>query len=393
MTKWRWDQGRLLYFEFDVIRLMAKQLLLFDGQDIKNCEPLFRSALMNGTGMPFAPEHYTVKRNYSRVFQCTFLANFVEDKLVVTDFCKQLADDNGDLQTPDDYFINFVNKFRFPFPAFQDYNVNEPRVYPFCAIIKLLLAFNKISLADARIEVEDVFSYLVANHCTGLEPLDYYTQLTPKNYDFSNDEKRQVREMLVFMSQLSFLKVHNHLLYLDSTYNKEVDDIYNYLHPIISTPLVNRVQEFYSITQLKPGKIVIPQFEAIPTVDFAGVEFKEGDRKRTEHFRIERSSLLKKYYKLAYPEPVCRACQRHIKQTYPWTDYMLEIHHLLPLAMSIKINYKGTSLEDLVGLCPNCHRAIHMFYNKWLKENDQKDFRSKAEAMDIYLEAIHQIAI
>lgn len=48
MLKWRWDQGRLLYFEYDVIRLMAKQLQTFDGRDIGKLETLFRSALMNG---------------------------------------------------------------------------------------------------------------------------------------------------------------------------------------------------------------------------------------------------------------------------------------------------------------------------------------------------------
>lgn len=393
MTKWRWDQGRLLYFEFDVIRQMAKKLSLFDGIDVSNCEELFRSALMDGTGMPFAPQHYSIKRNYSRVFQCTYLANFIGDKLVISDFCRQLANDNGYIQVADDFFINYINRFRFPFPAFQDYNITETRIYPFCAIIKLLLAFNKVNSTDAHIDVDDIFQYVIANNCTGLEPLGYYCQLTPKHQDFSADEKRQVRKMMVFISQISFLKVHNHSFYLDATYSNIDDIILNYLNPVVYTPSANRVDEFFSLTQLDPGKIVIPQFEAAPIASFVGVEIKEGDRKQTEHFKIERSSLLKKYYKLAFPEPICKACNKHTKSLYPWTDYMLEIHHLLPLAMSIRINHKGTSLEDLVGLCPNCHRAIHMFYNKWLKANNQKDFKSKTEALDVYIKAIHQITL
>ena len=32
---WRWDQGRLLYFQFDVLRDIAKTLVKFDNADIK----------------------------------------------------------------------------------------------------------------------------------------------------------------------------------------------------------------------------------------------------------------------------------------------------------------------------------------------------------------------
>ena len=70
---WRWDQGRLLYFQFDVLREIAKVLVKFDGADISRCENLFRDNLVKETGMPFLPGHYTIQRNYSRVFQCSFL--------------------------------------------------------------------------------------------------------------------------------------------------------------------------------------------------------------------------------------------------------------------------------------------------------------------------------
>jgi hypothetical protein len=66
MNMWRWDQGRLLYFQFDVLKSIASVLVGFDGMDIRQCEPLFRQSLTNSTGMPFAPEHYTVLRNYKR---------------------------------------------------------------------------------------------------------------------------------------------------------------------------------------------------------------------------------------------------------------------------------------------------------------------------------------
>ena len=43
---WRWDQGRLLYFQFDVLRDIAKTLVKFDNADISKCENLFRQTLV-----------------------------------------------------------------------------------------------------------------------------------------------------------------------------------------------------------------------------------------------------------------------------------------------------------------------------------------------------------
>jgi predicted HNH restriction endonuclease len=82
----------------------------------------------------------------------------------------------------------------------------------------------------------------------------------------------------------------------------------------------------------------------------------------------------------------------NVADKYPWTDYMLDIHHLLPLSSSVAITTKGTSLNDIVGLCPSCHRSIHIYYTKWLKYAGQDDFSSRAEAMDVYLTAIKEIA-
>ena len=59
---WRWDQGRLLYFQFDILRDIAKTLVKFDNADISKCENLFRQTLVTETGMPFLPDYYTVKQ-------------------------------------------------------------------------------------------------------------------------------------------------------------------------------------------------------------------------------------------------------------------------------------------------------------------------------------------
>ena len=387
---WRWDQGRLLYFQFDVLKEIAKALVKFDNTDLSKCEDLFRNILVNDTGTPFLPSHYTIKRNYSRVFQCSFLANFHKNILIVTDICKDLAQDNGTIKCVDDYLFNYIVRFRFPFPAFDNYNTTEPRIYPFCAIIKFLLS--KIqSGEEAKASLDDIFNYIISNNCTGLEDLDFYNNLLPKKYNYTETERRQLREMIIFISQLSILKVYDGYLYLDDIDKNAQNEVLNeFLNPEIRLPKNDRLEEFFEMTSTT-RKIVIPAFELF-TADPTDIEFMEGDRKRVEHFRVERSGLLRKYYRQMNPVPHCCACGIDMNIRYPWTDYMLEIHHLLPLSSTVAISNKGTSLADIVGLCPSCHRAVHIYYKKWLKLNNQTDFKSRQEAYDVFVEATMEIA-
>lgn len=272
---WRWDQGRLLYFQFDVLRDIAKTLVKFDNADISKCENLFRQTLVTETGMPFLPDYYTVKRNYSRVFQCSFLAKFMGNQLVVTDICRDLANADGEIKSADDYL-------------FKDEMLN------------------------------------------------------------------------------------------------------NFLRPENRFAKADRMEEFWEMTSLS-DKIIVPTFEVF-TSEPSDIEFIEGNRKRVEHFRVERSGLLKKYYKKVNPNPICCACGADMSKRYPWTDYMLDIHHLLPLSSAVAISSSGTSLADIVGLCPSCHRAVHMYYRKWLRANEQADFKSKQEAHDVFVQATKEIA-
>lgn len=387
---WRWDQGRLLYFQFDVLREIAKVLVRFDNADITKCEALFRDTLVNETGMPFLPTHYTIKRNYSRVFQCSFLANFVGNKLIVTDICRDLAKDDGEQKSVDDYLFNYISRFRFPFPAFDNYNETEHRVYPFCAILKFLLSRIEIGL-EAKVSLDDIFKYIIANDCTGFEDINYYKVLSEKDYEYTDTERRQLREMVIFVSQLSILKVYDGFLYLDAlNENARKEVLTVFLNPENRIPKIDRIEEFYEMTSISQ-KIIIPTFEVF-TADPADIEFIEGNKKRVEHFRVERSSLLRKYYRQVNPTPLCCACGTDMNIKYPWTDYLLEIHHLLPLSSTVAISNRGTSLADIVGLCPSCHRAVHMYYRKWLRANNQSDFRTKQEAHDVFIQATREIA-
>ena len=390
---WRWDQGRLLYFQFDVLKDIAKILIKFDNVDVGNVELAFRQALIDNTGMPFAPvdnPDYPIKRNYSRVFQCAFLATFFDKRLVVTDICRELARDDGAIGDVDDYFFNYINKFRFPFPAFQNYDVTSQRIYPFCAILKFLLA-KKLNAEEAKISVDDTFYHLINNNVTGHESIEFYRTLKPILCEIDKDERRQIREMLIFLSQMSMLKVHAGYLYLDGISDNAIKEMLGkFLNPIDRIPLYGKEEEFFSMTKLT-DKITVPAFE-IFTTDVFDVEFIEGKRKRVEHFKVERSPLLRKYFVEQNSQPICSACSSDMSIRYPWTDYLLDIHHLLPLSSSVAITANGTSLSDIVGLCPSCHRAIHIYYRQWLRNNHQDDFKSKMEAKDVFIEAIKEIA-
>lgn len=387
---WRWDQGRLLYFQFDILRAVAQVLSRFDGVDITTCEDAFRSALEADTGMAFLPKHYTVKRNYSRVFQCALLANFVGEKLYITDMCRELCNKNSDIKTADDYLLTYIKKFRFPFPAFDGYNGHEQPVYPFCAIIKYLLSLQMRGL-EAKVSLDDIFRYVIGNNCTGFENIAFYCGLQPTDYSCTDAERRQLREMVIFISQLSILQVYGGYLYLENISDDVQSElIMAFLEPERRIARMERIDEFYEMASLDRSRIRVPKFETF-VVDPMDLEFMEGNRRRVEHFRVERSRLLRKYYQQVHPDAICCACNTDMGLRYPWTEFMIDIHHLLPLSSVVAISARGTSLADIVGLCPSCHRAIHMYYRKWLTTNGQNDFSSKQEAHDVYLQATKEI--
>jgi len=94
---WRWDQGRLDYFKYENICNISKCLMDLGGVDLRSAsgDPL-REYLMAHTGLPFAPAHYRVWRNYGRVFACSLLAVSIGNTLIPTDICAKVATSGGE---------------------------------------------------------------------------------------------------------------------------------------------------------------------------------------------------------------------------------------------------------------------------------------------------------
>lgn len=385
--KWHWDQGRLSYFQYENLKAIAHCLVHLEGVVInqKDIDPL-RAALESWTGLPFAPKSYRIWRNYKRVFECSFLATNINDRLYVTDFCKRVASDNTGKIDVDEFLSLFIPRFRFPFAAFNDYKKSEQLIYPFCAVLKFLIS-NSLSGKQAAISLEDVFACIIGNNCTGLEPVEHYAGLKKTNYKPDGDENRQVREMLIFISQLSILKWYAGSLFLDIS-PKDYENYNGFQHltnPFFKEPKQIREEEYLSMTALTDEPVY--KFELQSREAPADDIFMEGKRTRVTHIKIERSPLLRKLFFEKYPETVCDMCACETKQRYPWTDNLLEVHHILPLSSTLSITGEGTSLTDVVGLCPNCHKSVHTWYKNWLNKYKLDDFRSPVEAKEIYHEA------
>lgn len=375
MLRWRWDQGRLDYFRFDNIVKIARTLSKLDGVLLNTDADLLRLPLEQETDLPFSPKHYKVWRNYARTFACSMLAANIGGKMVVTDLCRALAASPSEL-TSDQYFNFVFSRFALPYPAFDDYNSNLTATFPFVSIIKFVLAHG------SGVSVEDVFSYVIGNSCTGLEDIGFYSTLKPTDRRPIGDELRQVREMLVFMGQASYLKWFDRKLYADS------DDRSDILKSVV--PMVKgerrrvAAEEFVALTTTGSERERRHLETVLSDRGISLVGFGEGKRMFGTHGKLERSPLVRRHFFIAHPDLVCDVCRMDVKRRYPWTENILELHHVLPLSATINVNGTTTLLEDMVALCPSCHRSVHVYYRQKLTEWGIDDFGSKKMARDVY---------
>ena len=388
--RWRWDQGRLKYFQFENLKRISSCLVNLEGIEVGDAS--LRESLSTQTGLPFSPANYTVWRNYGRVFACALIATQLEDKLRVTDIGRRLSGTDSSTIDVDEYLSFWIPRFYVPFPGFQGYTPDADRVFPLCAVLKYLLA-KFLENGEASIDLQQVFSLIVGNECDGTEPLEEYRSLRDTNRSPSGDEERQVREMLIFASQMSWLKWYGGALRVDIILGdlQSEEDFKSIVEPLQNNRSATQQQEILllgTVTNEVTRSVSLATRE-IPE----DVLFTEGRRVRITHLRTERSPQLRRLFLSKNSVPICNMCTCNTRLRYPWTDNLLEIHHLLPLSSAITVTGEGTSLEDVVGLCPNCHRSVHIFYRHWFEENCVNDFSSKDEARQVYQSAREAIQV
>ena len=389
MAQWRFDQGRLEYFQVDEIRNIAGALAELDGtrKPVKDDKDHVRKVLLEYTALPFAPSSYYVWRNYGRVFECQLLATEISGVICATDLCKKIAAQPDDFDS-DDYLAHFSRNFYYSSPIFVDYAAGPPQVFPAVAIIKYLIS-EFLTKGKYKITVDEIVQRLMYNNVTGTESLNKYTAL-PKKPIPPNSDLRQIRELVIFISQFSFLKWDAPNLYLEVTDPDELYAIENSLKPVQN---VRNPDNGLEILQM--GSLATSQTMGgltLSKVVSLDEDFTEGQKIRVTHLRSERSAKLKSLYFAHIPAPhKCRMCSMDTVARYPWTDHVIELHHLLPLCSPVRVEKGTTSVKDIVGLCPSCHRATHKYYSYWFKKNTLKDFRSYAEAAGVYNEAKSKI--
>jgi len=382
--RWRWDQGRLDYLRFDNIRKISSCLIELKGANLNRGDPL-RELLESRTGLPFSPPHYTVWRNYARTFRCALLATGINRKLRTTDICSQLAGNDTEKISADEYFTLLIQRFYLPYPAFSDYSSDSIRVYPFCAVMRYLLAKATFG-QEASATLDEIFAYVIGNECAGSESLEHYSELSSTDRTASGDEQRQVREMLIFLSQFSYLDWSRSRLELDvsSEELETIELLEKQLKPLMGERSTDRGREIIALGNMEVEfGITLPIRE--PDSD---TTFTEGKRVRRTHLRIERNRKVRKeFFEIFKPPYRCDVCGRFVNESYPWIENILQIHHILPLASPLNIESRGTTFTNLVAICPNCHDAIHKYYRDWLKSKGQEDFLSEEQSRNVYEEA------
>lgn len=350
-----------------------------DGQSLDEGD-ILRGPLEQGTGLSFAaPEPYTVWRQYKRAFKVGLLVDEVNRTLQVTDVCRMLATDDGVLA--DDYLLLFARRFCLPFPAFKKFTADVAPFFPICAILKLILAKTREGLFS--VDAQQALDYVEGNRCTGLEPLDFYAALQPlQTSALTGDELRQVREMLAFISQMSWLHWQSSAVSAASGISLEfATGFAQQLQPDILQLPADATSAYLALTSLEG---VIPDAPGPEeSWDIPG-QF-EGNRRIVTHYRIERSRKLRLLLLQSLAQPAsCDVCQLHPPTVYPWVDSFLEAHHLLPLASPLTRTPEGTRVTDLRAICPNCHTAIHSYYGNYLALHNKRDFENRSESVEVY---------
>ncbi|WP_429018346.1 HNH endonuclease [Aeromonas veronii] len=392
MLQWRWDQGRLEYFQIEKLRKIASVMLALDGSD-EGDDDILREPLTGATNLPFSPTDYTVWRNYARVIKLSLIATRYKKKFYATDIAKSLV--NGEMKTDSDlYFLTLAKRFFIPSPIFASQSYTGAAVYPMLAIIKLLLCqdFSNDGLSPSQ-----VLSYLARNNVTGTESQDFYSSLRESTIISSREERRQVSEMMKVISQMSFLFWNRGAIYIDPYLTEPQKKLlFDTLIPertpldIIGKHADDSVLTIGSINgQAHPVYIPYISGDEVEPEETTPLVFAEGRKKLVNHLKIERNNNLRKYFLLQAENPeTCDMCKESQTERYPWASNIIEVHHKLPLSSTLHVTGDGTTMDDLVGLCPSCHKAVHRYYRQHLLASGKDDFESREEAFDAYQRAV-----
>jgi hypothetical protein len=377
---WRWDQGRIAYYQFDALKAISKFVCQ---HDFKLAQ---REVLLAETGLPFKPNTYNPWRNYSRTLKQSLLVSEEKGVAVPTPVAKLLA--KAGIVTSDEYVHFLLQAFTDPSPAFKDWKLVDSPRYPLLFSLKYLLA-KVASKTSSSATLDEIIAAYIKSNFIGDESEQEFIILTGKDIDASFVKKipsiRQARESLKVMCQISYLHCEKSTISV-SLEAEDAKEIFQDLAPIGGEREVNSNAEIRRLANFFKEGSTQDFFDFTHTTISEVVDsgFKEGSKIKKTHIVIERNSKLREMFFKKHPVTHCDLCLVDTAKKYPWTEKVLDVHHLLPLSSGTKTEDKGTALSDLIAVCPTCHRAIHRYYDQWLKTKKQLDFNSEKEALLVY---------
>lgn len=382
---WSWDQGRLDYFQFDNLKKIAKFALV---NDLRLTD---RRTLVAATGLPFLPDNdlYPPWRNYSRVFGLSLICAKHGTGSRPTKVAHALAADGA--TTTDEYFHFLCEATTDPSPVLQGWDHRAELRYPLLFSLKYLLA--RAALGEDTTGISEVVAAYGASGFSGDEDQTDFVRLVRAGHDTSKVD-RQAAESIQVIAQISYLSLDRRSVTV-SLSREDATNLFQSLAPIAGTPKRDGAEEVFRITDLFEAAVGELELDYAATVmsdvEEAGFSstttFAEGAKARKTHLVIERNGKIRTEFFKANPTTVCDFCDTDTAHDYPWTPRILDVHHLLPLCSGARTSKTGTMLDDLVAVCPTCHRGVHRYYDAWLKTAGQKDFLDAEQAKMVYQEA------
>lgn len=381
---WHWDQGHLPYFQFDALRRIAAFVETHDFKDAN------RASLFASTGLRFAaPATHSPWRNYSRILKLCLLVSEVGNQAAPTPVARLLS--SAGAVTCDEYLHFLLRAFTEPSPALQDWRPNANFRYPLIFALKYLLTKTAIGVGPVA-SLDEIIGAYSSTGFDGDEDATQFIGAVAHSDEYESAGRavpdtlrRQARESLLVMSQISYLHVRagNIIVSLEPG---DAHSIFEEAFPIIGPRAQNREAEIRRLAALFEGGTTSDFFDYPDTIVTEVVEsgFREGNKVKKTHVTIERNSSLRRDFFAARPTVICDVCEMNTARTYPWTERVMDLHHLLPLSSGTRVEAAGTTFADLVPVCPSCHRAIHRFYDRWLDVNNRQDFEDRDEAVSVY---------
>ena len=380
---WHWEQGRLAYYQFDVLRRVAKFVV---SNDLSQAT---RRELQLAIGMSFDPADYTPWRNYARVFKLMFLVSGTAAGAQPTGTAWALT--RADQVTSDEFFHFVAQASTEPSPALRDYDANVPPRYPLLFAIKYLLAKVASGSVMPTPMTEIIGAYRVSDFIGGESDTSFLT-LMGRGREFEREGtaapdqlRRQARESLRVICQISYLHLVGREI-VTSIAQADAQAAFAELTPVGGVREADASAEIQRRAAFFRDGSTLDFLDYPSTVigDLTQAGFEEGRKVERTHLVIERNAKLRDEYFRRFQPVVCDVCRMDTRATYPWTDRVLELHHKLPLSSGTRVENAGTVLSDLAPVCPTCHRSIHRFYSRWLQSRDRSDFDSAHEAEKVF---------